>query len=443
MRVRDPIHGALFVADDEVALLDSPFFQRLRGIKQLGFGDLAFPGATHTRHAHSLGAMHLATRLFDQVFPPGAGSRLPEAERARLRQTVRTAAMCHDLGHMPLSHASEKIAPPRASLALPAWLPAANATASHEDFTAKILLDSDLAATVRRVFGPGGVTAEAVVGLVAGVDPPGGSPYAVGGTDFGPLLRQIVSGELDADRMDYLLRDTYYTGVNYGHFDIDWIMQNLAAVIDGGRAYLGLSKVAVFAFEDFLLSRFHMFVSVYHHHTSVGFDHMLQRYYGECPGEFQVPARPAAFLGCDDVALASALRRSANDWAKRIVRRDGYKLLIEATALDRGYDLAAITSELDRAGIESFATASESVLSKYFHEGGGPPVYVLDPVSGRHTPVADYTPLYQRYAGALRIGRIYCRSEQRDHGLDVVRRALGAATPNSPSPFPEGKGGRA
>src|SRR3954470_11338688 len=119
MRVRDPIHGTLAVADSEVGLVDSAFYQRLRHIKQLGFGELAFPGATHTRHAHSLGAMHVATRLFDAVI---GHHKLPAAHATRLRRARRAATLLHDVGHMPLSHASESTAPPRARLALPAWL---------------------------------------------------------------------------------------------------------------------------------------------------------------------------------------------------------------------------------------------------------------------------------------------------------------------------------
>jgi uncharacterized protein len=420
MRVRDPIHGTISVEEAEVPLLDSRFFQRLRWVKQLGFGDLAFPGATHTRHAHSLGAMVLATRVFDQVFPPG-GDLLTGSDRLRFRQSVRIASLCHDIGHMPLSHASEAIAPPRAKLALPSWLPGSG-QASHEDFTAKILLDSELAAIVR---GQGaGVTAEGVVALIAGTDPPGGSPFVTSRGDFGPVLRQIVSGELDADRMDYLQRDSFYTGVDYGHFDIDWIIQNLSAVVQGGRVFMALSNAAIFAFEDFLLSRFHMFVSVYYHHTSVGFDRMLRRFYEEAPGEFVIPAEPDAFAACDDVALAVSMRRSANGWAQRIVRRDGYKLLVQVTALDKGYDLPALARELAEAGIEHFATTSEGVLSKYFGEGG-PPLYVFDRTSGRLTPVAEYTPLYQRYAEALRISRVYCRPDQRDAALAILRRLVG------------------
>src|SRR5215468_408394 len=119
MRIRDPIHGTLPVSADEAAVVDSAWYQRLRHVRQLGFGELAFPGATHTRHAHSLGAMHVGTRLFDAV---AARSTLPEKTAARFRAGLRMAVLCHDLGHMPFSHASESIAPKRARLRLPAWV---------------------------------------------------------------------------------------------------------------------------------------------------------------------------------------------------------------------------------------------------------------------------------------------------------------------------------
>jgi len=222
MRIRDPIHGTILVEPAEKAVIDSRFFQRLRHVRQLGFGDLAFPGATHTRHAHSLGAMHAASRLFDSVF---AHVELAAPERARLRAATRMAVLCHDLGHLPLSHASESIAPPRSALGLPAWIPSDRAAqASHEDFTLKLLLDSSLTPVLARALSPVGVAPEAVAGLILGADAPGGPAFVVGGRDYGPLMREIVSGELDADRMDYLLRDSLFTGVTYGRFDLDWIV---------------------------------------------------------------------------------------------------------------------------------------------------------------------------------------------------------------------------
>ena len=423
MRIRDPIHGTIPVDDREKPVVDHPFYQRLRHVKQLGFGDLAFPGATHTRHAHSLGAMHVASRLFDAVC---ASADLSPEAKGRFRVAVRLAVLCHDIGHMPLSHASEAIAPPRASLDLPGWLAdQGGGLASHEDFTAKILLDSSLGQVIRDQFAADSVPPEALVALITGAEPPRGVDFSDRGVDWTPLLRAIVSGELDADRMDYLLRDSFYTGVNYGHYDIDWIVQNLNAAVKDNRAYLALSRAAAFAFEDFLLSRYHMFISVYYHHTPVNFDQMLRRYYGESPREFSIPPDPERFLFCDDVALAHTLRSSSNPWARRIVSRQGYKLLAQFTERDEGYDLSSLVAALNQAGIDHFAVESRGVLSKYFEEGKDPSLFIEDVSTGRLTEVARYTPLYQRYSSAVRLSRLYVRPDQIDSAQSLLLEATG------------------
>ncbi|MCA2981538.1 MAG: HD domain-containing protein [Myxococcaceae bacterium] len=423
MRIRDPIHGTVTVSDDEKPIIDSRFFQRLRSVRQLGFGDLAFPGATHTRHAHSLGAMHVASRLFDAV-----ASRSPLSERARerFRAAVRLAVLCHDLGHMPLSHASESIAPRRALLNLPAWTGDDRGQASHEDFTARLLLDSDLTPLLARTYERHGITPELVAGLVIGRLPPGVDGFRDGGLDWTPLLRALVSGELDADRMDYLQRDSFYTGVNYGRYDLEWILQNLRAAERDGRAVLALSRAAVFAFEDFLLSRYHMFLSVYYHHTSVSFDWMLRRYYEEAPGEFEVPPSPEAFLLCDDVALWWTLRRSKNRWAERISSRRGYRRVAQFTERDTDYDLKAISLALTAAGVDHFTLESRGVLSRYHDEGETPSLFVFDPASGRLTEVSRYTPLYQRFAGAVLLSRVFVHPDQADVARPIVARLTGA-----------------
>src|SRR3984893_16596786 len=318
MHIRDPIHGAIELTPDERALVDSPQYQRLRNVKQLGFADLAFPGATHTRYAHGLGAMAMATKVFDAVAPQLA---LDANDRARSRQTLRLAVLFHDLGHAPLSHATEAIMPPVADLRVPEWArESGTRRAGHEDYTLKLVLDSALAAEIRRRFSSGGIEPEHIAGLICGRPPPGAYPYRSGGRDLLPVLRQVVSGELDADRMDYLQRDSFFTGVNYGKFDADWIVQNLAAVQRDDRVYLGLQHRAVFAFEDFLLSRYHMFLSVYFHSTSVGYEVLLQR--GCESGEYALPADVDEYLQHDDVAPLGTLRASSNPWA-RPIRRGG------------------------------------------------------------------------------------------------------------------------
>ncbi|MFY1830533.1 HD domain-containing protein [Myxococcus fulvus] len=426
MRIRDPIHGTIPVSDAEKAVIDSRHYQRLRYVRQLGFGDLAFPGATHTRHIHSLGAMHVAARVFAAV---ASRSTLPEDVRERFCTAVRLAVLCHDLGHMPLSHASERIAPKRSLLRLPGWLDSAaeGEQATHEDYTAKILLDSSLTPIIEREFGRLGITPMAAVALITGARPPKDPGFTWQGVDWAPLLRAIVSGELDADRMDYLLRDSFYTGVNYGRYDMDWIINNLNPAVKDGRAYLALSRAAAFAFEDFLLSRYHMFVSVYLHHTSVSFDYMLRRYYEESPGEFEIPSDPEAFLLCDDSALWYTLRRSRNRWAQRIITRQGFKLLAQFTERDAGYDLDVLRSALVSSGFEHYVVESVNVLSKYATgpTGTGPSLFIIDASTGRLTEVARYTPLYQRYSGAVRLTRLYVRPDQSAAAHELMGQLLG------------------
>lgn len=412
MRIRDPIHGTILLSEEEKAVLDTRYFQRLRTIRQLGFGELAFPGATHTRHAHSLGAMHMASRLFDAV---AARASLPETVRQRFRMAVRLAVLCHDLGHMPFSHASESIAPERRKLKLPAWASAGEGQATHEDYTAKIILESELTPLIQKHYSDWNLTPESIVALILGKEAPPESrvSFVFEGVDWFPLMRAMVSGELDADRMDYLMRDSFYTGVNYGRFDLDWIVQNLQPAVKNGQAFLALSRAAAFAFEDFLLSRYHMFVSVYYHHTAVNYDYMLQRYYQEASAEFEIPADVEAFLECDDVALHHALRKSKSPWAERIVRRQGYKLVAHFTERDTGYDLASLHSLLQKENIEHYSIESVFSLSKYYESEGGPPLFIVDLSSGQLVEVAHYIPLYKRYAGAVRMTRIFARPDQR------------------------------
>ena len=412
MHIRDPIHGAIEINSDERALLDSPQYQRLRNVKQLGFADLAFPGATHTRYAHGLGAMQVATKVFDALAPQ---LELAPADHQRFRQTLRLAVLFHDLGHAPLSHATERIMPQVEALRLPGWVSGSGRRADHEDYTLKLLLDSGLAAEIRGRFGARGIDPVHVAALVSGKQPPGPDPFRSRGRDLLPLLRGVVSGELDADRMDYLQRDSFYTGVNYGKFDSDWIIQNLAAVEREGRVYLGLMQRAVFAFEDFLLSRYHMFLSVYFHYASVGYEVLLQRYCDTSSGEYTLPADPDEYLLHDDVALISALRRSTNPWAQRVVRRQGYRVLVENMPGDGGQDLQQMKEQLDEGGLDSFITVSRGVLSHYGREAT---LWVKTPRG--EVAIGDYTELYQRYAQAATLARLYVEPER----WDEARRLL-------------------
>ena len=413
MHIRDPIHGAIELTADERALIDSPQYQRLRNVKQLGFADLAFPGATHTRYAHGLGAMAMATKVFDAFAPQ---LEMERDDRARLRQTLRLAVLFHDLGHPPLSHATEAIMPDIAELRVPDWArEPGERRAGHEDYTLKLLLDSALCAEIRRRFSTIGIEPEHVAGLICGRPSPGAYPYRSRGRDLLPILRQVVSGELDADRMDYLQRDSFYTGVNYGHFDLDWLVVNLSMAEREGKAYLALGKRAIFAFEDFLLSRYHMFLSVYYHYTPICFDNMLQSYYREAAGEYRIPSVIEDYLGHDDVTLTAKLRESKNRWAKGIVRRQGYRVLMENAPGEDAQELQRMEDQLEAAGVDGFVTVSRGVLSHYGKEAT---LWVKSPRG--EVPIGEYTPLYERYAEAATLARLYVEPER----WDEARRLL-------------------
>jgi HD superfamily phosphohydrolase len=415
--LRDPVHGPIPVNAGELQIIDAPHFQRLRRIKQLGFGDQVFPGAVHNRYLHSIGAMHVAGRLFDALH--SSMPWLDDATAIRFRQTVRVAALLHDIGHPPMSHAAEALLPMHADLGVPGHAPRSGA-ASHEDMTLKLVLDSQLTDAVRSAFGAEGVEPAHVAALVDKNLDLDAEVFRVDGRDHRPLLTSLVSGELDVDRMDYLLRDSYFAGVMYGRYDLDWILSNTLVVPDGDVVRLAMDIRAVPAFEHFLLARYHMFQMVYFHPKSDIYDAMLRKWMESVGEEARMPADPEAYITCDDAWLLTRLAASDDPWARRIDERRPPVLAAEirdGVPDDRRTDLE---ERLASSGIEAIWLTAKPVLSRY---GSSPahlrtnPLLVRDSRSGRSGPqysrIEEVTDLFDRYDQTLRIERIYVEAEQK------------------------------
>ncbi len=221
--VRDPLWNNIRLEPEALAVIDTPAVQRLRYVRQLGHAFLVYPGATHSRFEHALGAYHLARRVLDQL--DELEERRPDPSDAR---RVRLAALLHDIGHYPFSHALEE-----------AGLP------GHERLASRHLTTGLLAETLERL----GTPAAHLLPLIQG-------------TSHSPL-GGIVAGALDVDKLDYLSRDATMCGVPYGVIDVDRLLMSLTLTADG----LALHAKGLAALESLLFAKYQMYRNVYWHHA--------------------------------------------------------------------------------------------------------------------------------------------------------------------------------
>lgn len=410
MEIRDPIHGPITTSQAEMDVIAHPLFERLRGIKQLDFSEYTFPGATHTRYIHSLGTMHLAGLAFDMM-ARDLGQIVPASEMPRLRQTVRLAGLLHDLGHPPMSHTGERLLPDLTGRQI------GNACCcghtDHEALTRYLLLNSEIHQLIGESFADSGVVAEHVEAVLSPVDEDVDcAPFHFGGVNVLTALRQLVSGELDVDRMDYLLRDSYFTGVAYGRFEKDWLLSHIGATVEDGRAYMTLEANAVFTLEDFLLSRHHMFLMVYSHPRTQTYHRLLSRFL-DATG-LRLPASLLGLAGFDDSWLMDKLRKSDHPDAVRICHHDVPRLIFEAWG-DEADRLAALQGPIEAALPDGVMVQDSNLaFSRYFSRGqrtsDAPALRVRQVTPGglsRILPVEQYSDMYVRQARPRRSVRIF------------------------------------
>ena len=283
--IKDPVHGYVEVEDFALALLDSPPLQRLRYIRQLGFSYLVYPGANHTRFEHSLGTMFLADV---------AARRFGLSDKDRT--LVVAAGLLHDIGHGPFSHASEPL--------MEQFL-----HTTHDD------IEQILGLEIRSLLEENGISPTELCQIVKGKH----------------RLSGIIHGDLDVDRMDYLLRDAYYTGAPYGTVDAQRLIRHLIQTPEGETV---LEENGVNAAESLLISRTLMRPSVYYHHVSRIGESMFQLAMLEhTKGGKEEMIR--GLMVMDDPACMHALQTSENpvarDLADRLYRRRLYKRALFAT----------------------------------------------------------------------------------------------------------------
>ena len=234
--IRDPVHGYIKMTEVERDLVDSPFVQRLRRVHQLAGSYLVYPGAVHTRFEHVVGAMHVAGQIAESLTQDSD----MDADQV---QEVRIAALLHDVGHGPFSHMYEEV------------LTEKTAT-THEDISQRIIMETSIRDILDR----------------NGFSPRKMSAFAVGKqASRPPFMNEIIAGGLSADIMDYLPRDSYFTGVEYGKVDVQRVVDSLHVA----EGHLVIDDAALYAFEALLLARYEMFKAVYFHRTARAAELML------------------------------------------------------------------------------------------------------------------------------------------------------------------------
>ena len=322
--IRDPIHGLVDLNEKEVKLINTKAFQRLRRIRQLAMAFLVYPGTLHTRFDHSIGVMHIAGRICSRLMQLEPG-KITEVDRQR----IRLAALLHDIGHGPFSHVSEHL--------LESYTPKGKTGAVREKIHEKVTVDIiNTDAEIRAILTD--KESEFVVNMIRG---------ELKRRDF---RRDIVSSDLDADKLDYLLRDSYFAGVKYGTYDLDKIIESCRVFSKGQESYLAISDEGIYALEQLLLAKHHMTQQVYRHKVRSISDAMIVRGISlairdgnqEIKALYEYDGTPAfieTYVEYHDERLIDVLKRceqeKANEIFNRLYERRLFKRICELPLKDR------------------------------------------------------------------------------------------------------------
>jgi HD superfamily phosphohydrolase len=366
--IRDPIHVFIRLSSNERKALDSYPLQRLRHIHQLATTFLVYPGATHKRFEHSLGVMDLADRVYTIVTNPAnihheaVRTLVPapsDFDHQYWRLVLRMAALCHDVGHLPFSHASEELLPKD-------W--------NHELLTVEIIRSPQM----QEIWDVLNIKTEHVAKLAVGPKKYKDGRFTV----WEAILSEIVVGDaFGVDRMDYLLRDSHHTGVAYGKFDHYRLIDTLRILPkeqneEGGseEPTLGIEEGGFHSAEALLIARYFMFTQLYLHHVRRIYDIHLMDFLLKWRGGKKFPVDVNHHLALTDNEVIAALlvascdkEHPGHDPARRIIRREHFKRVYESDPADKAINPEA-AEYIYKAAIAKYGDAAVR-LDKYTAKG--------------------------------------------------------------------------
>jgi len=367
--IRDIIYGFITYDDWEREIINHPVFQRLRRIKQLSLTDMIYPGANHTRFEHSLGVMHLSALFFDNIVSKRKQFlkdvlNFNESGFERERRIIRFAALLHDIGHSPFSHSGEELMPyvPKGN---PEYKEGAKIRFSHEDYSIAIIKTffRDIIENHKENDNYE-IKVEDVTALL-------------GDETVKPkrshVWKNIISSQLDADRADYLLRDSLHTGVSYGIYDMKRLINTISIATDQETCgtNLAVEEGGWHVAESLVIARYQMFSQVYFHKTRRAFDHHIEgalkeilNNYGEKSGFFPLPDNEKNlknYIDFDDWKVYGLLKEGlGGEHGKAILERTHDKCVYQTKEVPDEIELNRFEEVLDTFKNDlSFADSSE------------------------------------------------------------------------------------
>lgn len=340
---RDPVHGFIEFNELEWDVINSDAFQRLRRVRQLSWTDLVYPGAMHTRFEHSLGVCHVATKIFDSISEREADLlkseyKLYESGLERQRQVIRLGALMHDLGHGPFSHAAEELFPFKDQ----------RERYQHEEYSAKIAYSYLDDLLKNHPYNRNHhISLSDVTELFSGKST----------NLYSALWKEIISGQMDADRMDYLIRDSHHCGVSYGRYDLDRVINTLCLCedLDFGGHFLGVEEDGIHSVEGLLVARYMMFTQVYFHKTRVIYDYhyeeALRSILKESGSVFPPPTVDGIreYFDWDDWRVLAELKAGGGgEHGRRLWQRDHFRLVYSTPEVPNSDDLAKFDQVVEK-----------------------------------------------------------------------------------------------
>jgi HD superfamily phosphohydrolase len=409
--IRCPIHGFISLNSWEKDIISQPAFQRLRRIRQLAWTDQLYPGAMHTRFEHSLGVMQTASLLYQAIV--GRSSFVLKEDLGytdvgldRDHQLIRLAALLHDVGHSPFSHASEGLFPAQPN----------GKKFKHEQYSAAIVR-TELRDVIENhpLNANYGFKAEDVAALLEG------NTLAKQRV----FWRELIDDQMDADRMDYLLRDSYHAGVQYGRFDLDRIKNTIVAIpgVDGSAPRLGVTNGGWHAAEALVLARYFMFTQVYFHKTRVAYDIHLREALKEIlpGGKFPSPVGDELkkFLAWDDWRVLGALAKGeGGEHGRRLANRDHFRLALASPEVSSTDDFVFFEKVHEKLG---GMVVSVEEASKSWYKVGQPDISVMNETDTTDVqPLSKYSSVVKNLQSNNRM-MLYVRPEDSERAREIVR----------------------